>query len=210
MAAPRRDNLIYAQVDVTKDEGARLYEAYKAGNMNLVRSIATEILAVRARRHQQDVLDDKHNNIFGPWLKGLLKTHPDLELETCIKPMVVIFSRAGDTRKLFYNDGLLTWEQAALWKLRAARDCTPAASYTCPDVASTPRRAIDWPCRGFPLIHQRRWHCARAKQSVDRDRHGLLPHIGLRRGDAAVGPALPHRRGEAEAEEDVGAGAAPA
>ena len=141
MAAPRRDSLIYAQVDVTEDEGARLYEAYQAGNMDLVRSIATEILAVRARRHQQDVLDDKHNNIFGPWLKGLLETHPGLKLEDIIKPMVVIFSRAGDTRKLFYNDGLLTWEQAALWKLRAARDCTPAASY-CPDAASTPRRAI--------------------------------------------------------------------
>ena len=138
MAAPRRDNLIYAQVDVTKDEGAQLYEAYQAGNMEQVRSIATEILAKRARRHQQDVLDDEHNDIFGPWLRGLLETHPGLKLEDIIKPMVVIFSRAGDTRKLFYNDGLLTWEQAALWKLRAARDCTPAASYTCPDVASTP------------------------------------------------------------------------
>ena len=210
MAAPRRDILIYAQVDVTKDEGAKLFKAYQAGNMDLVRSIATEILAKRARRHQQDVLDDKHNDIFGPWLRGLLETHPGLKLETCIKPMVVIFSRAGDTRKLFYNDGLLTWEQAALWKLRAARDCTPAASYTCPDVASTPRLAVDGSCPGPPLIHQHRWYCARAKQSVDRDRHGQPPQIGLRRRDAAVGPAQPHRRGEPEAEGDVRAGAAPA
>ena len=210
MAAPRRDSLIYAQVDVTEDEGARLYEAYQAGNMDLVRSIATEILAVRARRHQQDVLDDKHNNIFGPWLKGLLETHPGLKLEDIIKPMVVVFSRVGDTRQLFYNDGLLTWEQAALWKLRAARDCTPAASYTCPDVASTPRLAVDGSCPGPPLIHQHRWYCARAKQSVDRDRHGQPPQIGLRRRDAAVGPAQPHRRGGPEAEGDVRAGAAPA
>ena len=210
MAAPRRDSLIYAQVDVTEDEGARLYEAYQAGNMDLVRSIATEILAVRARRHQQDVLDDKHNNIFGPWLKGLLETHPGLKLEDIIKPMVVIFSRAGDTRKLFYNDGLLTWEQAALWKLRAARDCTPAASYTCPDVASTPRLAVDGSCPGPPLIHQHRWYCARAKQSVDRVRHGQPPQFGLRRRDATVGPAPPHRRGEAQVAGDVGAGAAPA
>ena len=209
MAAPRRDNLIYAQVDVTKDEGARLYEAYKAGNMDLVRSIATEILAKRARRHQQDVLDDEHNDIFGPWLRGLLKTHPGLKLETCIKPMVVIFSRAGDTRKLFYNDGLLTWEQAALWKLRAARDCTPAASY-CPDAASTPRLAVDGSCPGPPLIHQHRWYCARAKQSVDRDRHGQPPQIGLRRGDEAVGHAEPDRRGEAEAKGNIREGAAPA
>ena len=137
MAAPRRDSLIYAQVDVTEDEGARLYEAYQAGNMDLVRSIATEILAVRARRHQQDVLDDKHNNIFGPWLKGLLETHPGLKLEDIIKPMVVIFSRAGDTRKLFYNDGLLTWEQAALWKLRAAADCASRRPILVP---TSPRR----------------------------------------------------------------------
>jgi hypothetical protein len=144
VTAPRRDNLIYAQVDVTKDEGARLYEAYKAGNMDLVRSIATEILAKRARQHQQDVLDDKHNDIFGPWLRGLLKTHPGLKLETCIKPMVVIFSRAGDTRKLFYNDGLLTWEQAALWKLRAARDCTRSVllSRRRLDASTCDRRAV--------------------------------------------------------------------
>ena len=202
MAAPRRDSLIYAQVDVTEDEGARLYEAYQAGNMDLVRSIATEILAVRARRHQQDVLDDKHNNIFGPWLKGLLETHPGLKLEDIIKPMVVIFSRAGDTRKLFYNDGLLTWEQAALWKLRAARDCTSAASYTCPDVASTPRLAVDGSCPGPPLIHQHRWYCARPEQSVDRDRHGQPPQIGLRRGEEAVGPARPYHRGGPEEEGD--------
>ena len=203
MAAPRRDSLIYAQVDVTEDEGARLYEAYQAGNMDLVRSIATEILAVRAQKHQKDVLNDKHNNIFGPWLKGLLETHPGLKLEDIIKPMVVIFSRAGDTRKLFYNDGLLTWEQAALWKLRAARDCTPAASYTCPDVASTPRLVIDGSCPGPPLIHQHRWYCAPAKQSVDRVRHGQPPQIGLRRGDEGVGPALPHRRGVPEAGGDA-------
>ena len=209
MAAPRRDSLIYAQVDVTEDEGARLYEAYQAGNMDLVRSIATDILAVRAQKHQKDVLNDKHNNIFGPWLKGLLETHPGLKLEDIIKPMVVIFSRAGDTRKLFYIDGLLTWEQAALWKLRAARDCTPAASY-CPDAASTPRLAVDGSCPGPPLIHQHRWYCARAKQSVDRDRHGQPPQIGLRRGDEAVGHAEPDRRGEAEAKGNIREGAAPA
>ena len=124
-----------------------------------------------------------------------------LKLEDIIKPMVVIFSRAGDTRKLFYNDGLLTWEQAALWKLRAARDCTPAASY-CPDVASTPRLAVDGSCPGPPLIHQHRWYCARAKQSVDRDRHGLPPQIGLRRGEEAVGPARPYHRGGPEEEGD--------
>ena len=101
--------------------------------------------------------------------------------------MVVIFSRKGDTRKLFYNDGLLTWEQAVLWKFRRRRRC--AAAYTCPDVASTPRR--DRRRLGRPLIHQHRWLVRAAEQSVDRDGTGP-PQIGVRRGDEAVGHALPH------------------
>ena len=167
-------------VDVTEDEGAKLHEAHKAGKMDLVRSIATDILGKRAEKHQSDVKHGRHNKLFTPWLEGLLKTNPGLDLRTCIKPMVVIFSRKGDTRKLFYNDGLLTWEQAVLWKFRAAADCAPAASYTCPDVASTPRLVIDGSCPGPPLIHQHRWYCAPAKQSVDRVRHGQPPQIGLR------------------------------
>ena len=124
-------------VDVTEDEGAKLHEAHKAGKMDLVRSIATDILGERARKHQSDVECGRHNKSFTPWLKGLLETNPGLDLKTCIKPMVVIFSRKGDTRKLFYNDGLLTWEQAVLWKFRAAADCVSRRPTLVP---TSPRR----------------------------------------------------------------------
>ena len=124
-------------VDVTEDEGAKLHEAYQAGKMDLVRSIATDILGERAEKHQSDVKHGRHNQFFTPWLEGLLETNPGLDLKTCIKPMVVIFSRKGDTRKLFYNDGLLTWEQAVLWKFRAAADCAPRRPILVP---TSPRR----------------------------------------------------------------------
>ena len=105
--------------------------------MDLVRSIATDILGERAEKHQSDVKHGRHNQFFTPWLEGLLETNPGLDLKTCIKPMVVIFSRKGDTRKLFYNDGLLTWEQAVLWKFRAAADCAPRRPILVP---TSPRR----------------------------------------------------------------------
>jgi len=112
-------------VQVSTDQGARMYEAVLANKWNVVISIATEVLGSRTDEHQRDALDGKHNSTFTAWLVEKLRTNPHLKLRDIIKPLAIIFNCKGESRQNFYQDGCLTLEQIHLLALRAAADSAP-------------------------------------------------------------------------------------
>ena len=124
------DNAAYTgsrmpSVQVSAEQGARMYEAFLAKKWDLVISIATEVLGSRADEHQSDALNNKHNSTFTAWLVEKLRTNPHLKLRDIIKPLAIIFNCKGESRQNFYQDGCLTLEQIHLLALRAAADSAP-------------------------------------------------------------------------------------
>ena len=112
-------------VQVSAEQGARMYEAVLGQKWDLVISIATEVLGSRADEHQNDALNNKHNSTFTAWLVEKLRTNPHLKLRDIIKPLAIIFNCKGESRQNFYQDGCLTLEQIHLLALRAAADSAP-------------------------------------------------------------------------------------
>ena len=124
------DNAAYTgsrmpSVQVSAEQGARMYEAVLGQKWDLVISIATEVLGSRADEHQSDALNGRHNSTFTAWLVEKLRTKPHLKLRDIIKPLAIIFNCKGESRQNFYQDGCLTLEQIHLLALRAAADSAP-------------------------------------------------------------------------------------